>query len=497
MTSQRTLLIIAALAAGMCTEATAAKKRVVVLDVEGARNKKLERSLTDLVGEEATVLPGATYRKEARKLKATKLSPEQVARVAARMDADGVLESLIVADKGRYVLRIRLHEGTSGRTIKKIALKLRSPALSGKMEDALAERLSEAIADLQPLESIEASDGDPDEDAAADDEEEEQPAPPPKKKKAAPPRRVASADDGDAEMGAALEVSDPNEGDEPADADADSDADADADADEPAAEVSGSSRASHAPGEGAAVGAGVSVIQRKLAFNARADMTNPPLGYSGAPVPAATVGGELYPMVLAGRSGALTNLGVGFAAHKGIGLKTNVTVNDAMVSLPTDETYYGIDVRYRHKLGRRMQLVGSLGWAALSFTIDRANGEVAVPDSSYRYYQPGLEVRYAASPRMTLAADARIFLVTASGAIGTAEEYGAAKMTGGEGGAGVEVLWGKRLVTRVGARVLMMAYQFQGTGMQTNARDGDPTSVDIGGALDRYLCGELSAGYLF
>ena len=74
MTTRRTLLIVAALAGAMCTQgiASAAKKRVVVLDVEGARNKNLERSLSDLVGEEAKVLPSTEYRKTARKLKATK-----------------------------------------------------------------------------------------------------------------------------------------------------------------------------------------------------------------------------------------------------------------------------------------------------------------------------------------------------------------------------------------------------------------------------------------
>jgi hypothetical protein len=477
MTSRRTLLIIAALAAGMCTPALA-RKRVVVLDVEGARNSKIERSLADLVGEQATVLPSTEYRKTARKLKATKLSPEQVARVAARMDADGVLESLIVADKGRYLLRLRLREGTSGRTIKKIALHLRSPSLTGTMEDALAERLSAAIAGLPRLESIEEADGDADEEVAA---------------VPAPARKHKAAAAGDDEMDAALVVSDPNDdGDHPEDQDAPGDDDA-----QPAASVSGEAAPARAPGQGACVAGGLSVIQRKLAFNSRADMTNPPLGYSGAPVPAATVDAELYPMTLAGRSGALADLGIGFSAHKGIGLKTNVTVNGTMVSLPTDETYYGLDLRYRHKIGERILLVGSLGYASLSFTIDRTSGQVDVPDSSYRYYQPGLELRYAAGPRLTLAADARLFLVTATGAIGQAQEYGAARMTGGEAGAGVELLWGTRLVTRLGARMMMMAYQFTGVGMQTTSRDGDPASVDVGGALDRYLQGELSAGYLF
>jgi hypothetical protein len=166
--TRHTLIIAAVLAAGLCVPgaADAAKKRVVVLDVEGARNHKLERSLADLVAEEARVIPSGQYRKLARKLKAGKLSPDHVAKVAARLEADGVLESLIIADSGRYVLRLRLREGTSGRTIKKIAVRLRAPELSGKIEDDLADRLLEAISTLPALETIEEMDGDPDEDAA-------------------------------------------------------------------------------------------------------------------------------------------------------------------------------------------------------------------------------------------------------------------------------------------------------------------------------------------
>jgi outer membrane biosynthesis protein TonB len=518
MTTNRTLLIVAALAGVMCTQgiASAAKKRVVVLDVEGARNKNLERSLSDLVGEEAKVLPSTDYRKLAKKLKATKLSPDHVAKVAAKLEADGVLESLIIAEGGRYTLRLRLREGGSGRTIKKIALKLRAPELSGKMEDALADRLLGAIADLPPLETMEEMDGDPEEEAAEtvkkvkkpkrepmieDDEAEveDEPPPPPKKvKKAAKakPRRVASADD-EEDMSSALEVSDPNEDERVADAEEDEDAEAEDDDEEPAAEVASSSRRAVPLGDGAAVAAGLGVIKRKLAFNSRADMMNAPTGYAGGAVPAVMLDGEVYPMALAGKAGALANLGIGFAAHKGIGLKTNVLVDDMPVALPTDETMYGIDVRYRHKIGGKMSLLGSMGYSRLQFVIDRTAAQVDVPNTNYRYLRPGVELRYAATRRVTLAADAQLFLIRSSGAIGSAEEYGQAKMTGGEGGAGLEMLWGKRLITRVGARLTLMAYQFQGNGLQTTDRDGDPASVDVGGALDQYIQADLTAGYIF
>ncbi len=509
------LILIAVLAAGLCAPrlADAARKRVVVLDVEGARNRTLERSLADLVAEEAKVIPSGQYRKLARKLRAAKLSPDHVAKVAARLEADGVLESLIIADSGRYVLRLRLREGTSGRTIKKIAVRLRAPELSGKIEDDLADRLLEAISKLPALETIQEMDGDPDEDAAEiargakardrrpvpmieEGEEEAEEAPPPRKK-ARKARRVASADD---QFADALEVSTPN-GDDDDDEESDGEADGEAEEDDeqPAASVAVGSRRRATPGQGAALAAGLRVIKRRLAFNSRADLANAPQGYTGAAYAAAAVAGEVYPMTLMGRSGSLNNLGVGFDAHKVVGLKTRVLVDGMPVALPTDETGYGIDVRYRHRIGgaRGPVIVASVGWSRLRFAIDRTAADVDLPNNKYRYYRPGLELRYAASPRVSLSAGGQVFLITGTGGIESADQYGAAKMTGGEAGGGVEVLWGTRLVTRLGARITLMGYEFQGAGTQTTDRDGDPTTVDVGGALDRYLSGELTAGYLF
>jgi hypothetical protein len=263
--------------------------------------------------------------------------------------------------------------------------------------------------------------------------------------------------------------------------------------------VSTGSRGRAAPGDGAALAGGLRVIKRRLAFNSRADLMDAPQGYTGSAYAAAAVAGEVYPMVLLDRPGALANLGIGFAAHKVIGLKTQVLVNDMPVALPTDETGYGVDVRYRHRVGgaRGPLLLASLGWSRLKFAIDRTAADVDLPNNNYRYYRPGLELRYAASPRVTLSADAQVFLITGTGGIEQTDEYGAARMTGGEGGGGIEVLWGRRLVTRLGARITLMGYEFRGTGAQTTDRDGDPTTVDVGGALDRYLSGELTAGYLF
>jgi hypothetical protein len=42
-----------------------------------------------------------------------------------------------------------------------------------------------------------------------------------------------------------------------------------------------------------------------------------------------------------------------------------------------------------------------------------------------------------------------------------------------------------------------MAFSFDGTGAKSNNLDMDPGSKDVGGALDLYLGGYVTTGYLF
>ena len=137
----------------------------------------------------------------------------------------------------------------------------------------------------------------------------------------------------------------------------------------------------------------------------------------------------------------------------------------------------------------------------LSFAIDRGAAPVGVvvnvPNVEYHYLDPGLAVRVPLSSRLALCAAGRFLLVESAGEVQQADQYGAAKMTGFDADAALELRATPRVLLRAGARYLAIAFAFDGSGAMTTSRDGDPTSVNVGGALDRYLGGYASAGYLF
>ena len=48
------------------------------------------------------------------------------------------------------------------------------------------------------------------------------------------------------------------------------------------------------------------------------------------------------------------------------------------------------------------------------------------------------------------------------------------------------------VLLRLRGSFAQIGYDFTGNGAQTNSRDGDPDSQDVGGALDRWIGGSAS-----
>ncbi len=53
------------------------------------------------------------------------------------------------------------------------------------------------------------------------------------------------------------------------------------------------------------------------------------------------------------------------------------------------------------------------------------------------------------------------------------------------------------LSVRAGARYTRIGHSFDGTGVASNGRDGDPDTVDVPSAIDRYLNVYVTAGYRY
>ena len=350
-----------------------------------------------------------------------------------------------------------------------------------------------------------------DDDEEADDEDEEEVASRSKKGKKDKQKKVASRDDEE------------DEGDAPADEDDESDEDEDEpkrsamrdaeqedDEDEASNPDLGLEASATKPTTATGVRTtpllvtgGMSFVGRNLTFKSSAPAEDAPRGYKGKTVPGVYATGELYPMTFTGAKGVLANVGVGFVADRVI--KLNSSVSDGMdgtTLLPTKQSRYGANLRYRHNFGsgpRGVSVMASVGYNKLTFSIDKSgapeNVIVDVPNTSYAYVDPGLGVRVPVAGNLSALAEGKFMAVLDTGRIQTPEEYGAATVTGFDGDLGLEYALGDHFLARAGARLIMIGYSFKGNGVQSD-RDGNG-SPDVGGASDRYLGGYLTAGYAF
>jgi hypothetical protein len=477
-----TSIIGAAVLAGAAPAADA-QKRVVVLDIEGARTAKLQRSLSQLIGGEHRIIPATKYRRTAKRLRARKVNPRNVAKVSARLQADGVVQGMIVASRGRYTLSLRVREGSTGRTVKKIKVRLRRPRLSTRMKRALADKLLDAIEDISFNETV---------------EEDVRPA---VRKKVAKSFGTRMDDDGADEGDDGESVEDDNS------------------KDEEETSASSSSKSSGSVSKGVErkakknigamkLAAGLAVSSRKLTFTTREGLDDlSPQGYKSGMSGGAYVSGEFFPLAMDDKNEGkkIRKLGFGFFYQQAMGLKTNVTDDMMQVTeLTTKNVHYGVSVLWKHKFGKAASspsIQASVGYNKLTFDIDRAaapmNVIVDVPNVAYTYIDPGLALRYPLSPQMAVTAYGKAMLMTDAGEIQSQDQYGTAKVTGVDAGVRVDYKLAPRFVLQLEGRYMAVGFQFQGNGTQANARDGDPDTIDVGGALDNFIGGSAAIGYLF
>ena len=151
---KRAALLAAAVAACGLTLAPGrarADKRVVVLDFGGGRSADVQESVAALVDSRHHVVSAATYQRAARRLKLRKMTDRNVARVAARLEADGVLSGALMRQGGRYRLELVLRAGRSGRVVKRISVPMRQPRITRRERSVLQAKLLPALRHLPAL----------------------------------------------------------------------------------------------------------------------------------------------------------------------------------------------------------------------------------------------------------------------------------------------------------------------------------------------------------
>ena len=253
---------------------------------------------------------------------------------------------------------------------------------------------------------------------------------------------------------------------------------------------------------------GPSLTSRKLSFNSKQfdvgpGSIGPPKGYANSAVPGVRVAGVLFPGALSNPRSAAAGFGVYGELDQTVGLSVQNSLQ-AGTKFAVTEKRWSAGVRYRIAFGpspTAPTITLGVGYGHRAFKIDRhglMDGlSIDIPDVEYVGIDPGAEFRVPLVKSVAMVFGGRALLVSRTGSIQKPEEYGQAKVTGGEGTAGLDIVFGNRYALNLSGYFMQMGFVFTGNGAMSNARDGDPSNKDVGGAADRYVGGAATFGILY
>ncbi len=505
-TSNRRRFLIALVALGLLMSgagrASAAKKRVALLDFTGPKAAKFQASVLKVLKKSAKVISQKAFTKAAKKVKGFSMDAESVAKVAKRLELAGVVSGKVAKKKGKYKLTIKVREGQEGEFLEEsIVVSVKAAKLSKAQEKKVARELGALLRDLPDAEDAEpedeaeeGDDGDRPVVAGAEEDVGEEDAQPKKKGKQLKERTAAASEGGEEEAGGGEEEGGGEESEPPPSggevskkAEVSSDAQADLDARGRAVDVAG----------------GLSFCQRTLTFSYDSNLVNTPQGYDGTLVPGLYVTGEVYPMALVNKkdNGFTRHIGLSLVLDKVLLIKSKPAGMDD-VDLPTAQTRYGAGLVYRYNFGSSPTsptVKVSARYNKLTFSIDESGAPegvvIDIPDTSYTYIDPGLGLRFPITGSIAALGEARFLFVTKAGQIQQMMQYGTTTITGYDVDLGGEYKLSSNLMVRAGLRYTAMSLKFDGSGDLTD-RNGDGTQ-DVTAAKDKYLGLYATAGWLY
>ena len=488
--------------------------KVVVLRVAGDPEGELEDGLMSIIEDRHDLVTSGEFERAARKSGIDDLDGKALGKLARKLGADALVEGMVSREEEGFLLVVRIR-GKNGKIVKKVSVDLARPRLSNKAK----RRVGTVVLDgIDMVLGIAPDDVEEDEDEI-EMEEEERPKKKSRKAKNRGKRSKAKAER-DAEELAEDEDRPRRSRDDDEDEDEDEDweedeDDEDEDDDRVAArdddediddelnlrdDDDGAPR-KRSPHAVASVSVGPSAKMRTLTFTSRA-FEQAPLGYKSSLVPGARVGGEVYPLALKS-DGALSNLGVGFEYDQTLAMTTRSS--DAPdVALPTQQKHWDVGARYRIPFGKKPtspMVIAGAGIGRRFFIVDRsalpAGAELDMPDVAYKYYHAGAAFRMPIGAKAAIHAGARGMMFTGAGSISDTDQYGGAKLTGLDATAGVEFKVTPSVVASLAGSFTQIGFAFVGNGEETNNRDLDPMTQDVGGASDRYIGVVGTVGYVY
>lgn len=449
------------------------KPRVALIEFEGDANGEVNDMVAEALDSDYSVSGPTTVGRTLDKLGFEgDLSEKQLKKLANELDAEAVVRGDLSKNGDRKVLHLKLFVG--GKKVRGFKVEFVSTK-SAKVREAVKEKLlSKLGADAEKPAADEEKPAKKDGDDEAADDTEDKPKgdaddedPDGDKKK-----RVARAGEDSEEIGAEFEV-------------------------KPARE------SPHTANRAAIrVDFGPSASMRTLSFTSRS-FEQAPEPYENSVVPGARVGGDLYPLAFGNPDSIVAGVGVGGDFDQTIGLKLRSTAQPG-TTFPVKQSHWSAGGRFRIAFGKRptsptVTLTG--GVFRRRFSVDRAalmpGNIIDLPDVFYQGFNPGISMRFPFVAQFSLVLGGSAYLVTNAGPIQKANSYGQARVTGGEGFAGFDIVVARRFAIRAVAEASQVGFAFVGNGEQANNRDGDATTKDVGGAADRVIGGALTFGVLY
>lgn len=239
---------------------------------------------------------------------------------------------------------------------------------------------------------------------------------------------------------------------------------------------------------------GGAVHKRSLKFNAR-DFPQAPDNYSNSIVPGIRVEAQVYPLAFSNPNSIAAGLGLAGLFDQTLLLKLTPDVQPG-TKLPVTERRFSIGPRFRYVFGSSPtspSITVGVGYAQRTFTVKRSalmdGNAIDLPDVKYVGFDPGLEARIGITGRLAVVLGGSVLLLTSTGAIEKADQFGRATVTAGQGTVGVDIGITSRIGVRLTGEFAQFGFKFAGTGTQSNARDNDASTKDVGGATDRYFSG--------
>ncbi|MBA3391369.1 MAG: hypothetical protein H0T89_01940 [Deltaproteobacteria bacterium] len=482
--------------------ADAGRKRLVVLEFDGDKAEKFHGDLVKFLKKSHTVITTEKWNTAADELGASKVTDKNVKKVAKKLKIDGVISGTVEKRRDEYILRIKLRAGGSGALVgSQVNIKADGPKLDSGAQSDLKDELFDSI------DSLESNRG------GGDEEEEEVEAAPAKKikkeepveeekpakkgfsKKAEPVEEVKPAKkapklepkevvEKDEEEDSPLPA--PKKGKQVAAKEDDEEEGVEETAERPSKMKGALARS---PGNRAIDAAvGMSFTMRRLGFIYDANRATKPAGYKGTPVAGAVLDLTFFPLAVGHKEGGmLKNLGATVMIDKVLVINSKDAMGNKLTS---SQARYAVGVTFRYPLGRTATspVVGvSVRYGRQNFTIE---GNSPVPNVNYTIIDPQLHFKYPLSTTLALNASVGYMLISNTGGIQKADEYGAATVGGVEGALFADYMITSNIFARGALKFETIGFKFKGTGTKT--MDGA-----VGGARDTYIGAAITGGYFF